>query len=85
MHAPRGAEPKAKVSIAIDAELLAWAEGFAEQTHTSVSAVIGEAIARYKHNRGLARLLEHLGGADDIPPEMQARVDAELRAGGVIR
>lgn len=76
-------EPKTKLSVAIDPELLAWTEEYAESQQQSLSAVIGEALLRFKHNRGLVRLLEHLGGTDDISQGERDTFEAEMRKAGV--
>lgn len=81
----RQSEPtQAKVSIAIPAEEIEWAKAHAERLHCSVSSVFAEGLALYKRRYDLGKLLEVLGGTDDITDEIRAEVDAEFREAGII-
>jgi hypothetical protein len=77
-------QPKAKVSVALDHELLAWSAQLAHTQHTSLSAVVSDALERLRRNDNLGKLVEYLGGTDDIPDEINAEVEAEFRAAGLI-
>ena len=66
------AAPDRKLSISLDSDDVQWVKRRAKYTGTSVSAVIGEAIAARRRAEARAELLEQLG-TDDI-------TDAELAA-----
>lgn len=84
-----GAYPEAatkKISVSIDLEALAWAQGVAKAEGRSLSSVISDIVAQRMRFVAMDEYLaecERLNGP--IPPEVQAEVDAELRAAGVIR
>jgi hypothetical protein len=82
----RGAngEPmKTKVSVAIAPKDLAWAEHEAHARQTSVSAVFSEALHRIQRDKALRKLLDELGGTDDITDEDMAKLYAQWRAAGL--
>jgi hypothetical protein len=74
-----------KVSIAVAPEDLAWVTRLAADRNVSVSSIFSEALHMLKRYIDLDALLELMGGISDIPPEVQAEVDAELREAGVIQ
>jgi hypothetical protein len=73
-----------KVSISLDCEALEWAQEVARREGRSVSSVVSDAVNETRRHRLLGELLDEMG-TDDIPPEVEAEVDAELRAAGVIK
>lgn len=63
-----------KISISIDTELLRWAKDRAEQDGTSLSALIGDALAERRRLEALDEVIEWLGG-----PASTEEVAAVLR------
>jgi hypothetical protein len=72
-----------KVSIAVPPALLRWVNSQAEARGVSVSAIFTEATERFKHRTGLGKLLEHVGGADDITEDDMEALYAEWRDAGL--
>lgn len=68
-----------KLSISLGSEEIAWARQRAEDTASSVSAVLSEAVRHQQRLEAFDRLLEELG-RDDITPEDIAAVYAEWRS-----
>lgn len=78
-------DTKIHISVPLDPELVAWVAEYADDQHITVADAIGEAIELFKHNRGLRRLLETLGGTDDLTPEERAAFEEEMRAAEVTK
>jgi monoamine oxidase len=73
-----------KISVSIPIEDLEWAREKAEQDDKTLSAVLVEALRQQRQFEARRRLLETLGGTDDIPDEIRAEVDAEWREAGLL-
>lgn len=83
-HAPRGEQLKTKVSIAIDPDVLDWANRQAKQQALSLSAVFTAALEQARRNEDFDRALAAAGGTADITNEDMERVYAEWREHGLI-
>lgn len=73
-----------KLSISLEAEAHEWLTGVAAAEGRSVSAVISDIVNATRRFRATREWLDEVG-TEDITPELQAEVDAELRAAGVIK
>jgi len=83
-HAARGEQLKTKVSIAIDPEVLDWANRQAKQRALSLSAVFAAALEQARRNEDFDRALAAAGGTADITDQDMERVYAEWREHGLI-
>lgn len=70
-----------KLSISLSADDARWVSGQAQRLGTSVSAVIADAVASERRGHALRRLIERLGGTDDITEEQLRETQAELLGG----
>ena len=57
-----------KLSVSLGAEEISWVRKKAEESASSVSAVLNEAVRQQQRLEAMDRLLEELG-TDDITPE----------------
>ena len=83
-HAPRGEQPKTKVSIAIDPDMLEWANRCAKTNSLSLSAVFTTALERARRDASFEKAFAAVGGVDDITDEALEEVYAEWREHGLI-
>jgi uncharacterized protein (DUF2236 family) len=83
-HSPRGTQLKSKVSVAIDPEMLAWANARARAQALSLSAVFTTALERARRDEAFDKALRAVGGADDITDDDMESVYAEWRQHGLI-
>lgn len=68
-----------KLSVSLGTEEIGWVRKKAEESASSVSAVLNEAVRQQQRLEAMDRLLEELG-MDDITPEDIAAVLAEWRS-----
>ena len=83
-RALKGAPSKARVTIVIAPQDLAWVERAAKRQRTSVSAIINAGVAELKRTEAFQRCLDAAGGTDDITDDDMAATYAEWRAAGLI-
>lgn len=83
-RARKGEPNKARVTIVIPPQDLAWVENTAKRQQTSVSAVINAGVAQLKRNEAFKRCLDAAGGTDDITDDDMAATYVEWRAAGLI-
>ena len=67
-----------KLSVSLGAEEISWVRKKAEESASSVSAVLNEAVRQQQRLEAIDRLLEELG-TDDITPKDIADMFAEWR------
>jgi len=72
-----------KISASIPTEILEWAREKAEAEATSLSAIVTEALRRWRKLEAMDHLLEELG-TDDITEDDRAATRAEWRANGML-
>jgi uncharacterized protein (DUF4415 family) len=77
----QGAEPKKKISISLDAAVVANFELLAGEQEASLSAVMNEALASYIRERALRAIVDD---GEPITDEDRESVRAELRDAGLI-
>lgn len=68
-----------KVSVSLGAEEVEWARHKAEQSDTSFSAVVSEALRKQRQQEARLELLSALGDKDITPKDLEA-VYAEWRS-----
>jgi len=73
-----------KISVSIPVEILEWAREKAEHDDKTLSAVLVEALRQQRQVEARWRLLEMLGGTDDISDDVRAEVEAEWREAGLL-
>ena len=83
-HAPRGEQLKAKVSVAIDPDMLEWANQRAKAKALSLSAVFTTALERARRDESFDKAFAAIGGVDDITDDDMEEIYAEWRAHGLI-
>jgi len=67
-----------KISVSVPIEDLEWAREQAEESATSLSVVVSEALRRARQSSARRRLLAELG-TGDITEEERVAVEAEWR------
>lgn len=68
-----------KLSVSLGAEEISWVRRKAEESASSVSAVLNEAVRQQQRLEALDRLLEELGTSDITPDDITAML-AEWRS-----
>lgn len=68
-----------KVSVSLGAEDVEWARHKAEQSDTSFSAVVSEALRKHRQHEARMELLAELGDKDITPKDLEA-IYAEWRS-----
>lgn len=66
-----------KVSVSMDEQQLRWVRSLAKKRKTTVSALVGEAVAEWRRVRALDHLIDELGGRLDMTDEEIAEIRAE--------
>lgn len=61
-----------KLSVSLGAEEISWVRKKAEESASSVSAVLNEAVRQQQRVEALDRLLEELGTSDITPDDITA-------------
>jgi len=78
-RASKGEPAKARVTVVIDPEDLAWVEGEAKRQETSVSAVLAGGVAILRRNDAFQRCLAAAGGTADLTEDYLQAIEDEWK------